>query len=87
MTNPPSALMTDADYEAIMSAVLETARGRWFLAEHMRRNRQADTKLVLNAIRRLEHSLRGQPEAFRAERMRLDLVDPAHDPQPDGNQG
>jgi hypothetical protein len=32
MTKPPSAPMTDADYDTILSAVLETARGRWFLA-------------------------------------------------------
>jgi len=69
--------MTEADYEAIMSAVLETARGRWFLGEHMRRNRQADTKLVLKAIEQLEHSLHERPGAHGAERMRLDLIDMA----------
>jgi chemotaxis protein CheZ len=78
MTNPPPDLMTEADYEAIMSAVLETARGRWFLGEHMRRNRQADTKLVLKAIEQLERSLQERPSAHGAERMRLDLVDMAN---------
>ena len=33
----------DADYEAIKAAVMETARGRWFLGEHARRNRHAET--------------------------------------------
>jgi len=70
--------MTDTDYETILSAVLETARGRWFLAEHMRRNRQADTKLVLKAIEQLERSLRERPSAPGAERTRLDLVDMAN---------
>jgi chemotaxis regulatin CheY-phosphate phosphatase CheZ len=70
--------MTDTDYETILSAVLETARGRWFLAEHMRRNRQADTKLVLKAIEQLERSLRERPSAPDAERTRLDLVDMAN---------
>jgi chemotaxis protein CheZ len=78
MTNPPPAPMTDADYEAIMSAVLETARGRWFLAEHMRRNRQADTKLVLTAIEQLLRSLRERQSVPGAERMRLELVDMAN---------
>jgi chemotaxis protein CheZ len=77
MTNPPPDPMTEADYETIMSAVLETARGRWFLGEHMRRNRQADTKLVLKAIEQLEHGLRERPGAHGAERMRLDLIDMA----------
>ncbi|HEY0293198.1 MAG TPA: hypothetical protein VGC51_12860 [Hansschlegelia sp.] len=31
------------DYEAIADAVMETARGRWFLAEYARRNRAAET--------------------------------------------
>jgi len=67
--------MTDTDYETILSAVLETARGRWFLAEHMRRNRQADTKLVLKAIEQLERGLRERTSAPGAERAHLDLVD------------
>ena len=76
MTGPPSAL--NADYETILNAVLETARGRAFLAEHTRRNRQADTKLVLQAIEQLERSLRERPGASRAERMRVDLLDMAN---------
>jgi chemotaxis protein CheZ len=78
MTNPPADPMTEADYETIMSAVLETARGRWFLGEHMRRNRQADTRLVLKAIEQLESSLRVRPKDLGAERMRFDLVDMAN---------
>ncbi|MET0606775.1 MAG: hypothetical protein ABWZ80_09985 [Beijerinckiaceae bacterium] len=42
------------DYEAILSAVMETARGRWFVAEFGRRNRHAETDRVLSALRRLE---------------------------------
>ena len=78
MTKPPPAPMTDSDYETILGAVLETARGRWFLAEHMRRNRQADTRLVLKAIGQLQRSLQERPSVSGAERMRLDLVDMAN---------
>lgn len=46
--------LSAADYDAIAAAVMETARGRWFLAEYARRNRQADTEMVLSAIARLE---------------------------------
>jgi len=42
-----------ADYAAIFAAVMETDRGRWFLAEYARRNRHADTVEVLAAIERL----------------------------------
>ncbi|MGE3874424.1 MAG: hypothetical protein AB7F74_15865 [Parvibaculaceae bacterium] len=41
-------------YEAIESAVMESARGRWFLAEYARRNRAADTTMLLDALKKLE---------------------------------
>ncbi|MGO4339113.1 hypothetical protein AB4037_29775 [Labrys sp. KB_33_2] len=50
----PEPLLSEEDYGAIEAAVMETARGRWFLAEYARRNRNADTEAVLTAIRRLE---------------------------------
>lgn len=42
------------DYDAILAAVSETPRGRWFLAEYARRNRTADTTAILDEIGRLE---------------------------------
>ena len=45
------------DYEEIEEAVMETARGRWFLTEFARRQRGADTRILLDAIRRLEDQL------------------------------
>ncbi|MBO6673954.1 MAG: hypothetical protein JJ908_06665 [Rhizobiales bacterium] len=50
-SGPP---ISDADYEAIAAAVMETERGRWFLKEYARRNRNSDTQTVLNALERLE---------------------------------
>ena len=47
----------EAEYEAIEAAVMETARGRWFLAEFARRNRTADTQVLLDAIGRLEQAV------------------------------
>jgi hypothetical protein len=62
MADEPFALSTvaprsgdEGDYEAICATVMESARGRWFLEEYARRNRQADTALVLAAINRLEN--------------------------------
>ena len=49
----------ESDFEAIESAVMETERGRWFLKEFARRNRTADTEILLDAIARLEHAVAG----------------------------
>src|SRR6478752_5218408 len=55
MPSPPrEPLLSEQDYGAIEAAVMETARGRWFLAEFARRNRHADTAIVLEAIGRLD---------------------------------
>ena len=51
-----ASLPTQADYDAIAGAFMETARGRWFLAEYARRNRNADTATVLEAVARIESS-------------------------------
>lgn len=53
--------LSESDYEAIAAAVMETARGRWFMAEYAKRNRQADTAQVLAAIDRLQRSLAPAP--------------------------
>ncbi|MFZ4531049.1 MAG: hypothetical protein ACOYOJ_04450 [Alsobacter sp.] len=50
-----------ADFEAIEAAVMETSRGRWFLAEFARRNRTADTGMLLEALARIETSVKASP--------------------------
>lgn len=47
----------EADYHAFCTALSESARGRAFLAEYARRNRNADTRPLLSAIERLQVSL------------------------------
>ncbi|MBK1865333.1 hypothetical protein [Taklimakanibacter albus] len=42
-------------YEALESAVMESARGRWFLSEYAKRNRAADTMMLLDALKKLEN--------------------------------
>jgi len=56
---PASQTISENDYDAIEAAVKETARGRWFLEEFAQRNRHADTRLVLDAIQRLQRSVLG----------------------------
>ena len=53
----------EADYRAFCSALSESARGRAFLAEYARRNRNADTRPLLTAIERLQVSLAADPAA------------------------
>src|SRR4051794_18005658 len=45
---------SEEDYAAISEAFMETSRGRWFLTEYAKRNRNADTSMVLDAVSRIE---------------------------------
>jgi hypothetical protein len=55
-----ASLPSEEDYEAIREAFMETSRGRWFLTEYARRNRNADTSMVLDAVARIEEALAAQ---------------------------
>jgi chemotaxis regulatin CheY-phosphate phosphatase CheZ len=79
MTNDPRALanLSTVDYDAIELAVMETARGRWFLKEFAARNRQADTTVLLDAMARLESAVSGERAMEHIERVRFDLVEMA----------
>jgi hypothetical protein len=57
---------SEADYDAIRDAFMETSRGRWFLGEYAKRNRNADTSMVLDAVARIEEVLAAQ--ALAAQR-------------------
>jgi len=70
--------LTEADYEAIADAVMETNRGRWFLAEYARRNRHADTTMLLAAIERMEATIRVERAAESVDRIRFDLIEMAN---------
>ena len=54
---PGVSAYTETDYEAIEAAVQESPRGRWFLGEFTRRNRAADTLMLLKAIHKLERGV------------------------------
>ena len=66
--SPISARATlpgEADYDAIREAFMETSRGRWFLGEYAKRNRNADTSMVLDAVARIEETLAAQNKPAR----------------------
>src|SRR3954470_3070818 len=48
--------------DAISEAFMETSRGRWFLGEYAKRNRNADTRMVLDAVARIEQNLAAQKQ-------------------------
>jgi chemotaxis regulatin CheY-phosphate phosphatase CheZ len=49
----PAAALAE-HYAALEAALKATPRGRWFLAEYARRNRAAETDMLLEAVARLE---------------------------------
>jgi len=57
-----AALPSADDYQAISDAFMETSRGRWFLTEYARRNRNADTTMVLEAVARIEATIASQKQ-------------------------
>jgi hypothetical protein len=68
----------DDEYRAIETTLLESTRGRWFLAEHGRRARRLDSALLEDAIQRLQSSLRQPPALLgqlqnEIETLRLEL--------------
>jgi hypothetical protein len=67
---PPESL-NDDDYQALHDVLSESARGRAFLAEYARRNRNADTEALLAAIERIEARL--SADASAVQRLRDDL--------------
>ncbi|BBF91808.1 hypothetical protein [Blastochloris tepida] len=78
MAAPPMTLpMSDADYQAIESAVMETARGQWFLAEYARRTRQAETDLMREALQRIEDKIDTPARDPHFERMQMSIMEMA----------
>jgi hypothetical protein len=53
--------LSDSDYEKIESAVMESARGRWFLAEYSRRRGLGTVTELMEAMRRIEAAIREHP--------------------------
>jgi hypothetical protein len=81
-----ASLPSEQDYEAISQAFMETSRGRWFLGEYARRNRNADTRMVLDAVERIEQTIAADrqpaaedrlPEALAAIRLAVEAAQAA----------
>jgi hypothetical protein len=86
MSEKPSVLSTiapqpqpaaEGEYELICATMAESARGRWFLDEYARRNRNTDTAQVLAAIERIEAMIRGERGQQGHQSFRGDLLEMA----------
>ncbi|MCK1389088.1 hypothetical protein [Bradyrhizobium sp. 21] len=64
----------EQDYDAIREAFMETARGRWFLGEYAKRNRNADTSMVLDAVAKIEETLAAQRQPVVEDRLPEALI-------------
>jgi hypothetical protein len=83
--NQVAGHVAENDYQSFSAALGASARGRAFLHEYARRNRHADTEVVLAALDRLESVARSQKTAPEAERIRQDLralLDTIHSARP-----
>jgi hypothetical protein len=72
MTDNP---LKDEDFEAIEAAVLETARGRWFLAEYARRQRLLETANLSKQLEQMERRLLAHRSSEDLARVQVELVD------------
>jgi hypothetical protein len=72
---PPPAV--ERDYDSICAALMQTERGRWFLQEYARRNRSADTQVLLAAIERIEAVVCADRNRQVQGGMRSDLLEMA----------
>ncbi len=75
LIKPPT--YDESAYEQIAAAVMETERGRWFLAEYAKRNRNADTVTLLDAIDRLSRAVDARPTLIGSDILHRQILDMA----------
>ncbi len=71
---PPRDTPDEREYRAFSEALSASARGRAFLAEYARRNRNADTESLLAAITRLQTSVAANTTPLTAEPIKQELL-------------
>ena len=59
----PSGVLREEDYRTFCAALESTQRGRDFLAEYARRNRNADTEMLLDSLDRIETMMKAEGKA------------------------
>lgn len=74
-TSEPTISAPADSYAAIENALLGNPRGRSFLADFARRNRAADTLVLLDAIGKLQDAVTSPPVTNQSETIRRDLIE------------
>lgn len=64
------------DYDQIQAAVLETKRGRWFLGEYARKNRQVESQLVLDALTSIQNKIDGKKPDAEISKVKVETQKP-----------
>lgn len=72
--DPDTPLHAEQEYRSIEATLLESPRGRWFLAEHSRRSRRLESAQIEEAISRLRSSMRDPPAVLGRLRTELDSI-------------
>ena len=82
MANDPLAFSSawlgpgsEADFDAIYTALSASQRGRKFLAEYLNRHRNVETQTVMRAIGRVEEAMRSQSPIFEATALCRELIE------------
>ena len=70
----PKCEVTNSDYDAIESALMESSRGRRFLSEYARRIRHTGTDLLLSAIYSSANQI-GSPPASQPSQVVSNVAD------------
>lgn len=73
-TSDAAAFDVEAEYRAIEAALLNSPRGRWFLAEHGRRARRLDSAALDDAVQRLNSCLRQPPALLGALKREIEAL-------------
>ena len=71
---PPSPIR-EIDYDALESALTQTYRGRWFLAEYLRRNQPAEFASLREALKKIEKAVASPAPAGAVDGLRHDLIE------------
>lgn len=71
----PPVLIQETEYTVLEQTLIESDRGRRFLAEYLRRHRSSETNTILDAIGRLERVMHRERTVPDLNRIKLDLAD------------
>jgi hypothetical protein len=82
MSHPPQSaspfepsFVETPDYAEIERSLLATEHGRLFLAQYLERNRARETRSLLDAVARLERSLRAAEAAGSRDSLKADIME------------